>query len=85
MYTFQVIVGTRGLHFAFVCGRLKDPSQLCNVYRPTDAPALGVLPQLAALALRRVERVTAAAVAVLAAVALLPRLHDAVAAGRGRD
>ena len=51
----------------------------------TTSPALCVLPELAAPLLRRVERVAAAAVAVLAAVALLPRLHDPVPACRGRN
>ena len=51
----------------------------------TTSPALDVLPELAALVLRGVERVAAAAVAVLAAVALLPRLHDPVPARRGRN
>ena len=51
----------------------------------TTSPALDVLPELAAPFFRRVERVAAAAVAVLAAVALLPRLHDPVPARRGRN
>ena len=53
----------------------------CEVYEP----ALCVLPELATLVLLGVEGVAAAAVAVLAAVALLPRLHDPVPARRGRD